>query len=65
MVDVSEKIMGTGHTLRSATARGKVWLNSESAYRLVKDNVHNKKVLQSFAPPSIRSALSTRPARSV
>lgn len=65
MVDVSEKIMSTGHTLRSATARGKVWLNSESAYRLVKDNVHNKKVIQIFAPTSIRLALSTRPARSI
>ena len=43
MVDVSGKIEDTGHTLRSATARGRVLLNSESAYRLVRDNVRNKK----------------------
>ena len=43
MVDVSGKIMDAGHTLRSATARGRVLLNSESAYRLVRDNVRNKK----------------------
>lgn len=42
MVDVSDKIRDKGHTLRSATARGTVWLNSDAAYRLVKDNENKK-----------------------
>ena len=60
MVDVSAKIMDTGHTLRSATARGRVLLNSESAYRLVRDNVQNKKVWYwsgVFSSPLLSSSL--------